>query len=420
MQPTASELRIINSRLPGTTLAADQVEVLPFKLFDNQVTDRHTVMSKEMMKKIVKDANDGMIAMNALHQSHYTLPMGRSIEGKIITDGDNTDLLVKMYTVVQRPDGSPLEDGKDLADRYNTGAVYACSAGVYVGFYKCSICGNDIRDYQNCDHWPGETYIIDEKPVVCTALMTGKDIKQGMAMDCGCYECSAVTAGGVRKASVLTETFSKYDKLTDIKDFKKTEFEKELTDYVSLIPYKEEVTMSDPQENVILNKNYELVEAKAKVEVELATLKGEYSAFKTAADATAASYQALKEEFDKAKEQHSLASAEFTKQLETLQTELAQYKADLEAKVSEVESLNQLTAFKAAFISVVEANGVKIDKSADYATKTVEELIALNEEYLADIAKLPSGQQSVSNTDENNVVIPTYAGIPEDMFKTLN
>lgn len=426
MKPTVQDLQIVNSRLPGTSLSESQIEILPFRLFDNQQTDRYTHMSIEMLRKLVKDANDGKIALNSLHRSNSTLPVGRSVEARLLSTGDLTEVQVKMYAVTARPDGSIMEDGKDLADRYNTGAVYACSAGVYVGYYKCSICGNDIRDWQNCDHYPGETYVIDEKPVTCTALMTGKDIQGGVAMDCGCYECSAVTAGGVRNASILTDTFSQYDKTTDIKDFKKAQFDKSLSDTITLMPFsidntnREEVNMSD-QDKGLLQKNYELIEAKAKVDVELVTVKAEFANTQTALANANTKLSAIEAEFEASKTALTDALAtkeEFAKKVETAEAAVLVTKEEFEAKEKVFEaSKAELEAFKAAYIAIVEANGVKIGREADYASKTVLELSTLNDEYLAEIAKFPSGQQS----DSGETQIPAtniYAGIPDDMFKS--
>lgn len=429
MKPTTAELAIINSRLPGTTLNASQVEVLPFRLFDNQLTDRYTIMSQEMMRKLMLDANNGMIAFNSMHQSRSTLPVGRSIAGQIVKSGDVTELQVKLYAVTQRPDGSPMEDGKDLADRYNTGAVYACSAGVSVGFYKCSICGNDIRDWQNCDHFPGETYTIDEKPVIATALMTGHDIQNGVAMDCGAYECSAVTAGGVRNASVLSETFGRYDKIADIKEFKKSQFDnKEIAEHITLMPYqansqKEEVPMETTPDKDLLSKNYELIADKAKIEVAHATLQGEFNVLKTTTDALTATLESTKTEFAQAKTDLTGALAqveEFTKKVTDLEAAGEASKIEYEAKIVEADAkVADAIAFKAAYVAVVEADGVKINAAVtDYASKTLTELQTLHTEYLAEIAKLPSGQQSQGEDDGTKVIAHAYNGIPDSQFKT--
>lgn len=431
MKPTTEELSIINSRLPGTALTADQVEVLPFKLFDNQLTDRFTIMSPEMMKKLVMDADMGLIAFNALHQSRTTLPVGRSVSGRISKNGNMSDLQVKMYCVTTRPDGTPLEDGKDLADRYNTGAAYAVSAGVTVGFYQCSICGNDIRDWQNCDHFPGETYQVNEKPKLCTALMTGHDIQDGAAMDCGCYEASAVTAGGVRRASVLSETFGKYDKGVDPKEFKRTSFEdKSLCECITFMPqahtpiHTEEEAPMSVELKALMDKNYELLEGKAKAELTLTSLQGEFAAYKVTAETTLKQLEALTTEFSANKDALAAATAsveEYSKKVADLEAAHATVISEFEAKVTAAEDKSAgLEAYKAAYVSIVEAAGVKIQREADYASKSLEELQALHEEYLAEIAKIPAGQHSQSDqTDTGETsTVNLYAGVPDHLFKT--
>lgn len=434
MKPTKQELAVINSRLPGTTLDENSVEVLPFKLFDSNITDRYTVMSVEMMRKLVQDANDGLIAFNTMHQSRYTLPVGRSITGKIEKDGDTDNLLVKMYAVTQRPDGTPLEDGKDVADRYNTGAVYACSAGVMVGLYKCSICGNDIRDWENCSHWPGETYKINEEQTeLCTALMTGKDIRNGVAMDCGCYECSAVTAGGVRKASVLTETFGKYDKSADVKGFKRLQFEnKEISDVVTLIPatytthtptVKEEENNMDANVKELMDRNYGLIEAKSKAELGLAQLTGQYDVLKNQHDALTAKVaefealnKTLKTDFDALSVEHAAGLAKVAE----LESTLTAKEDEFTQKLSEAKAAADTNeAFRTVYIALVEANGVKLGREADYASKSLEELQALNDEYLAAIAEIPAGRQSDVGGNDEPVVSDVYECLPSELFKTL-
>jgi hypothetical protein len=388
-------------------------------------------MSQEMMKKLVMDANMGMIAFNSMHQSRSTLPVGRSIAGQIVKTGDVSELQVKLYAVTQRPDGTPMEDGKDLADRYNTGAVYACSAGVQVGFYKCSICGNDIRDYMNCDHFPGETYTIDEKPVVATALMTGHDIQNGVAMDCGAYECSAVTAGGVRNASILSESFSRYDKGVDLKEFKREQFDgKDIAEHVTLMPFaattiKEDVPMgAETQEKDLLAKNYELVADKAKIEVKLAQTEGEYSVLKASSDALSKTLETTQTEFAAVKTELATALAtveEFTKKATDLEAAATATTEEFTAKIAAAEATAaEAVSFKEAYVAIVEADGVKIAAAVtDYAAKTLVELQTLHTEYLAELAKLPSGQQTQGDdAGLDSVVAPVYQGIPDSQFQT--
>lgn len=420
MKPTQEHLAIINSRLPGTKLGTENVEILPFRVFDNAVTDRFTIMSAEMMAKIAQDLNDGKAAFNSMHQSRTTLPVGRSVNSRLVTSPDQTkEVHANMYAVVKNLDGSIAAEGKDLADRYNTGAVYACSAGVTVGFYKCNICGNDIRDWNKCDHIPGHMYSVNEQPKQCIALMTGRQIENGVAMDCGIYEVSAVTAGGVANAGVLTETFGQYTEGADAVEFKKTAFsdKKEIETRISFTALHSE-TQQERNNNMALEEKdvQRLIDAqfgtivadKAKLEVEYKHLEEKYQATETKLQEVTKSLDTTKAEFE-AKEatlkaEFEAKEAEFAKEKDALLAEKDAYEA---------EKAN-LEAFKAEYIATVEAAGNKVDKKAEYATKTLDELKELNVSYANELNVLyPTGRQSLEDTHNAE-----YAGLPASVFKT--
>jgi len=391
MKPTKKHLAIINSRLPEHAMKADDVEVLPFYVFDNQLTDRYTIMTPEMMNKLVLDLTNGKAAFNKLHESRYSLPVGASFAGKIIDKPDGgKELHAMMYAVVKRPDGTEFSEGKDLADRYKTGAVRACSAGVSVGFYKCNICGNDIRDYAKCEHLPGKQYTIDEQPKTCLAFMTGHKIVDGVAEDCGIYEVSAVTAGGVAAASAMTEAFGRYEDGSDVSEFKKSvidtdkgldmrlEFSaapnpEEFEDSSS--SSEEETPMEKAEVQTMLKEHYEPLEA-AKVKAE-----GDLVALQTTFDAQGVELVAAN---TKVTDLETAAA--------TAATEFAQAQTDLTAaneKVAEAEG------FKTEYIGLVVANGIKAGNEVtaeEFASKSLEDLKALNVTYETAIAALPSGQ----------------------------
>ena len=443
MKPTAKQLEIINSRLPGTRLSAEQVEVLPFRVFDNKVTDRYTIMSKEMMEKLVFDLNAGHAAFNRLHQSNTTLPVGRSVNAKLVRvpspgasrGADQMDpnrplyeVHANMYAVIQNHDGTPSLDGKEIVDKYNTGSVYACSAGVQTGFYKCNICGNDIRDWQKCDHMLGRKYSVDEKPKLCMALMTGHDIQDGVAMDCGVYEVSAVTAGGVANAGVLTQTFGHYSEGTDLAEFKKSAFadNKEINARITFeaMPVEhtpepnfernDDMALDEKDVKAMIDSRFGTIEAdKAKLEVEYKHLDEKYkglndklTAAVAEADKFAAEITSLKEDF----------AAEKVKLEETFAAEKATMLAEKEAFTAEKATLE---AFKAEYIDGVVAAAAKIGKTTpaeDYTGKSLDELKAISTEYADELNRqFPDhGRQSTAGNQD----VDTYSGIPDSAFKT--
>jgi antirestriction protein ArdC len=108
-----------------------------------------------------------------------------------------------------------------------------------------------------------------------------------------------------------------------------------------------------------------------------------------------------------------------TKKVADLEAAAEVTKAEYEAKLETATKVGEeVVAFKTAYISIVEADGVKISREADYSSKSLEELQTLHTEYLAEIAKLPSGQQSSSDVDDTKTVVSAYAGIPDHLFKS--
>ena len=58
-------------------------------------------------------------------------------------------------------------DAEDLRVNLNTGVYHECSVSFQFGRPTCSICGNDIRDYEKCVHWPGRKYDVDGVEKLC-------------------------------------------------------------------------------------------------------------------------------------------------------------------------------------------------------------------------------------------------------------
>jgi len=390
MRPSKEHLDKINSRLAGHTMTESSVEVLPFLVFNTEQTDRYTIMSKEMLAKMAQDLNEGKVAFNSLHRSNSSLPVGSSISGRIV----NEELQAMMYAVTKRPDGTVFEEGKDLADRYATGAVRACSAGVRVGFYKCNICGNDIRNWSDCDHIPGKTYAKDEEPITCIALMTGHEIVDGIAQDCGIYEVSAVTAGGVAAAGTLTEAFGAYEEGVDVSEFKKSitqEKQPSLRVEFTTAPTKDETLFSQEEESM------------DKLEIE-----------KMLQD----HYDPLKQELDKLKADAVVKADEFTavqEQFTTATAELETATAALETVNAELETAKAYEPYKAAYLALVAAQATKAGEEVTidtYADKSIEDCEVLLTEYATKIAALPDGQQL-----EGGEQADTSAALNESFYK---
>jgi hypothetical protein len=78
----------------------------------------------------------------ALYADHYI------VRGKE-KDGISTDAII-----------ADIEDG----------TLFDTSIGWGAETYECSICGNDIRKWRECEHFPGQTYEVDGEQVLCYAI----------------------------------------------------------------------------------------------------------------------------------------------------------------------------------------------------------------------------------------------------------
>jgi hypothetical protein len=379
-------------------------------VFNSQLTDRFTIMTPEMMGALVRDLNAGNAAFNKLHESRSALPVGHSVYGKIkeLQDGGK-EIHAMMYAAVKRPDGTEFTEGKDLVDRYKMGAVRSCSAGVIVGFYRCNICGNDIRDYNKCEHIPGRQYDIDEQPKTCIAFMTGHKINDGVAEDCGIYEVSAVTAGGVAAAGAMTEAFGRYEDGSDVKEFKKTVIDDKGIDMrleFSAAPNPEEFDSSDSSEEEI---GMEKKDVKEMLDEHYAPLKAENE--KLTGD-----LGKLQGEFDVQKTELGTATARVTElegQIETKTAEFTAAGVELETAKGEATAA---TGFKAEYTALVLAKGIKSGAEVteeEFATKTLEELKTLNTSYDTVIAAMVDGQQSGEDDDD-----ATEATLDDSFYKS--
>jgi outer membrane murein-binding lipoprotein Lpp len=239
-----------------------------------------------------------------------------------------------------------------------------------------------------------------------------------------------VTAGGVRTAGVLSESFSRYDKATSIADFKKNEFDgKPIQDLLTLFPEKslyqtkEEVPMADDTTfKDLQTAHYALIGDKAKADVELVTLRGAYEKLE-------GSVLGLNTKISEYETQVTTLNASLAAGVQALDAQKVEYEgvvaglntkvAEYETKVTEAETKAAAAgSFQAAFIAVVVAEGTKIGATTDgYENKPMDELTALYEAHKAEVAKLPAGQHSLGDGTTGEEVQGAYQAIPDSCFR---
>ncbi len=207
-KPTETQLAKIN-RFAKAPLSADDVHVHPFRLLGTgYIPSRCLRFDAALMDKYLANINNGDVAQIADHsfggffKSNITLPFGRFFEGEIVADGDKLQLDGNMFM----PKGAKtyIQDftTDDISSQIDAGILHDSSVSVSWGFSECSICHNDIRDYEQCRHYPGRYYDIEggAQRVLCTVIAKPSPVDDSSRM----IENSIVCAGAYPDAGVLS------------------------------------------------------------------------------------------------------------------------------------------------------------------------------------------------------------------------
>lgn len=127
---------------------------------------------------------------------HWEMPFGYTLTGTLETVGEVTRVLADAYTLRGLELGGVKTDS--FIDGARAGLVRDTSVGFHGGWFRCDICGGNMRDWRNCPHIPGLTYEeIGEGNVVRQVLATATVIDAHLA------EVSAVYDGATPGAAIL-------------------------------------------------------------------------------------------------------------------------------------------------------------------------------------------------------------------------
>ena len=205
-KPTAEQLAKIN-RFAKTPLSADDVHVHKFRLIGTgYIPSRFLTFDASLMERYLANIENGDVVQIANHDfgSSFktTLNFGRFFEGEIVQDGGKTQLDGTMYM----PKASKTYIGDfttdDISQQIDSGILHDSSVSVTWGFSECSVCHNDIRDYEQCRHWPGRYYDVDggAQMVLCTVIAKPRPVNDNSTM----IENSIVCAGAYPDAGALS------------------------------------------------------------------------------------------------------------------------------------------------------------------------------------------------------------------------
>ncbi len=115
---------------------------------DRKPTTRFTRFKAGALVDVASKINTDGLALLANHDSSR-FPIGMWYKAKVSTD---EQVVAEFYIPKE------ISEFADVSARIESGILDSVSIGFSAGVHDCSICGNDIQDYENCPHIPGRTY----------------------------------------------------------------------------------------------------------------------------------------------------------------------------------------------------------------------------------------------------------------------
>ena len=180
--PTQGQLDKINA-LAKRTLSKDEVFVFPNKLAgDMIIPDRYIQLHKSALNVFKQNAQEGVSllldhswASSGLFgmggRPKAAIPYGRTFDATIRkseVEGEKWALNADHYMVRGIEIDSISTDS--LIQSVEAGTMFDTSIGWGANTFECSICGNDIRYFSKCEHYPGETYEVNGEEKLCYAI----------------------------------------------------------------------------------------------------------------------------------------------------------------------------------------------------------------------------------------------------------
>ncbi|GEA16749.1 hypothetical protein E308F_29950 [Moorella sp. E308F] len=359
-RPTPEQLAKIN-RFSLRPLSAEEVFVFPDMMIDNQETAYNTVMHPNILNKFVEDANKGIGLL--MNHNQRSLPVGRSFDSKLAIEHnpETGQYIHSVYGYFYIDLGRQTESGMstdDIVKGITAGTVFDTSIGFNADSWKCSICGNDIRDFMSCPHIPGEKYVVtrDGKDVIekCIVIV-GEDGKGEL------IENSLVFAGACDRATITKEFSAK-----GVNDLEKGS-KLHLVDNIKNIPLNATIYGYYTKDGPVLftdtserTNGAEILKRRSEEQVELKELQEILARFGIQAE--------TKEQLET-----ELAAKVADDKVVSLETELAQVKTELETIKEELVKKDEIiTELMKANEELTEKAGLVETYRIDLINKALE------------------------------------------------
>lgn len=370
-KPTPEQLIKIN-KFAQTPRTEDDTFVFSPLMIDDQETCYHSTLHPLLLNKLMKDAQIG--APLLMNHNNRQLPVGRSFDAKMQQDVESGQVMNSVYGQYYIDLGRMTQGGMstdDIAKGIDAGTIFDVSIGFNANSWKCSICNNDIRDWEHCSHWPGRTYEVKGADGVfrqqkCLVIV-GEDGEGEL------LELSLVYAGACNRATIKQEfsqesvrDFDKGSNLLIVDDFKNIPLSAKIYQYYTK---DGSVLFTDTDERT---NGAEILKKRSDENVELAKITEVLNKFGVEFDSEEALSAKLTELTNTVATNTELLNTA-TSERDTAQTELAKVTGELEtAKADALQKDATIDELTKANEALAEKAGVAETYRADLVTQTLD------------------------------------------------
>lgn len=221
--PTEAEMEKIHRHAPDAK--PENVLVYRHLMVGDQIVPRR-FMRLHPIETLPKFQTDTAAGAPWIFDHNYWNPVtfGRAFEAELVKEPENCMVerdgklvqatvdathLYGMYympTDVELPAAAPYPSTTKMAQAIDMGLSRDTSIGFGIDRYECSICHNDIRDWDNCMHMPGQVYDVGEnKKQMCIVDCKGGQLIEQSSVFRGAYPIAGIQRQDAASASTPME-----------------------------------------------------------------------------------------------------------------------------------------------------------------------------------------------------------------------
>lgn len=167
----------------------------PAEISNRRLDSYFTRMGISTLRNFAQGANDGVSFQNS--HRWMELPLGQSVEGTFVEEGDAARALAVFYTLPDLAINGV--NTSQFVDAMRAGIVQDVSVGFYGGRFVCDICGRDMLRDIECRHWPGFEYDVKDGDLTRKVMATAT-VENALLSEVSAVYDGATPGAGVLKA----------------------------------------------------------------------------------------------------------------------------------------------------------------------------------------------------------------------------